>query len=85
MTYKQLGTYTISPDGLELKDFSWKIRGVRYDWLNNRAQVEVELWENHHKHVRSFDFECGTTWTEQDCLDAVLSLPQFTGSLYNTV
>jgi len=75
---KQTGIKTFGD--IELKDFTWKIASVRYDWTNNKAFVEVHAWETHAVHSRTFDFACTSDWSSQECYDALFTLDAFKGS-----
>lgn len=65
---------------IELKDFTWKIASVRYDWDNDKAFIEVHAWELHKVHSRTFEFPCAEQWSDQTALDELLKLDTFKGS-----
>lgn len=76
--YKQKGIKQIQD--IELKDFTWWINSVRYDWSNNKAYVEVHAKETHLVHSRSFEFDCSEEWTSQTALEKILEIETFKGS-----
>lgn len=43
------------------------IEKVEYDWVLGKAHITI-------KHGRIYSFSCSTTWTEQDCINAIASL-----------
>lgn len=76
---KQTGIKQIQD--IELKDFTWWINSVIYDWANDKAYIEVYMKETHLIHSRTFEFECTEEWTSQTALNKVLELEQFEGSV----
>jgi hypothetical protein len=76
---KQTGIKQIQD--IELKDFTWWINSVQYDWANDKAFVEVYMKETHLIHSRTFEFECTEEWTSQTALNKVLELETFEGSV----
>ena len=77
--YKQTGIKQIQD--IELKDFTWWINSVRYDWVNNKAHVEIHAKELNLVHSREFEFDCDSDWTSQTALSKILELETFKGSL----
>ena len=77
--YKQTGIKQIQD--IELKDFTWWINSVRYDWQNNKAYIEVHAKETHLVHSRTFEFDCTTDWDSSTALSKILSLDTFKGSV----
>lgn len=76
--YKQTGIKTIQD--IELKDFTWWINSVRYDWKNDKAFVEVHAKETHLVHSRTFAFDCNEDWNSSTALNKILELDIFKGS-----
>jgi len=77
--YKQTGIKQIQD--IELKDFTWWINSVRYDWNLNLAFVEVYMRETHLVHSRTFEFDCTTDWNSSTALTKILELDIFKGSV----
>jgi len=67
---------------IELKDFTWEIVEVLYDWKNNKSSVGVEALEEGKtiKHHRFFEFDCSEEWTSETALSKLLKLDTFKGS-----
>jgi len=76
---KQTGIKQIQD--IELKDFTWWINSVKYDWNLNLAFVEVYMKENHLTHSRTFEFDCTTDWDSSKAQNKILELDIFKGSV----
>lgn len=80
---KKTGTVQVFHD-LTLKDFTWRIKTVTYNWESGKACIEVAMKEEGSampEHSRTYEFDCNTVWTDEDALNAILSLEQFKGSI----
>jgi len=76
---KQTGIKQIQD--IELKDFTWWINSVIYDWANDKAYIEVYMKETHLTHSRTFEFECTTDWDSSKAQNKILELDIFKGSV----
>jgi len=68
---------------IELKNFTWEVVVVSYNWLTNKASVEVHALEDGKtlKHSRTFEFDCPEEWTSETALSELLKLETFEGSI----
>lgn len=58
-------------DDIELKDFTWWVSSVWYDWITNQARVEVHAKETHHVVSRTLKFDTVSDWGSADAEQAV--------------
>jgi hypothetical protein len=83
MIYQLNNTFS-DGKGLELINPFWKIAGAYDNFKNESCQVFIELWLEgatiHHRHIVDFTYT-NDEWSNQDVINAVLALPEFTNSI----
>jgi len=75
---KQTGIKTFAD--IEIKDFTWFIKGVTYDWQSDIANVEVYAKETHYWHSRTFSFDCNEAWLPDRAETEIMKLEWAKGS-----
>jgi len=75
---KQTGTHIITEE-LTLKDFTWEVDAITIRFNEDRVSIEVLF--NDSEESRSFDYETSDPLTKQECIDYLLTLSQFKGSV----
>ena len=76
--YQQSGTKTFGD--IELEDFTWEIREVKYNCITLEMVVSIDAWEIHAKHNRTFSIDMPENPDIDSVTAKVLELETFAGS-----